>query len=130
MEFVTRHLELLKLEGLGFSQAEIVKELRQKFTCTERAVYYDFEPRAVWQPALQSLINPDAVLLKVVNRYEQIYREASIRLLTFQNVLGQLGALNIMLKVNSLLDETAVSPEVLGRLKQLEDKSKKGVFVP
>jgi hypothetical protein len=66
----------------------------------------------------------------VVNRYEQIYRQASIRLLAFESELGQLGALNIMLKANALLDETAVLPEVIGRLKELEDKAKKGAFMP
>jgi hypothetical protein len=121
---------LLKLEGLGFSQAEIVKELSVKATCTERTIYYDFETRATWQPTLQSVINPEAVLLKVVNRYEQIYRQASMRLLKFESELGQLGALNIMLKANELLNENAVLPEVLGRLKELEDKAKRGVFVP
>jgi len=127
---VSRRLELLKLEGLGFSQAEIVKELSQKLGCSERTVYYDFESRADWQPIIQSVINPETVLLKVVNRYEQIYRQASIRLLTGSNELAQLGALNAMLKANTLLYETAVLPEVLGRLKALEEKAKRGVFVP
>jgi hypothetical protein len=121
---------LLKLEGLGFSQAEIVNELSQKNACTKRAVYKDFETRESWQPVLQCVVKPEAVLLKVVNRYEQIYRQASIRLLTFENELAQLGALNIMLKANALLNETAVLPEVLGRLKDLEEKASKGVFVP
>ena len=121
---------MLKLEGLGFSQAEIVNELSQKAACTKRAVYKDFETRESWQPALQSVVEPKAVLLKVVNRYEQIYRQASIRLLTFENELAQLGALNTMLKANSLLFESAVLPEVLGRLRDLEDKAKRGVFVP
>jgi hypothetical protein len=123
-------LELLKLEGLGFSQAEIVKELSVKCACTKRTLYYDFESRATWQPLIQSVANSEAILLKVINRYEQIYRQASIRLLTFQSELGQLGALNIMLKANELLDETAVLPEVIGRLRELEEKAKKGVFVP
>jgi hypothetical protein len=83
-----------------------------------------------WQPALQSVVEPQAVLLKVINRYEQIYRQASMRLLTSSNALAQLGALNIMLKANALLNETAVLPEVLCRLKDLEDKTKRGVFVP
>jgi hypothetical protein len=130
VDVVSRRLELLKLEGLGFSQAEIVKELSQKIGCSERTVYYDFESRADWQPIIQSVISPEAVLLKVVNRYEQIYRQASIRLLTASNELAQLGALNTMLKANSALFETAVLPEVLGRLKELEDKAKRGVFVP
>ena len=65
-------------------------------------------------------------MFKVLNRYEQIYRQASMRLLTSSNTLAQLGTLNIMLKANSLLNETAVLPEVLGRLKDLEDKASKG----
>ena len=121
---------MLKLEGLGFSQAEIVRELSQKAACSKRTIYADFEDRATWQSTLQSVTEPDAVLLKVVNRYEQIYRQASLRLLTSSNELAQLGALNIMLKANSLLFESAVLPEVLGRLRDLEDKAKRGVFVP
>ena len=130
MDAVARRLELLKLEGLGFSQAEIVNELSQKAACTKRAVYKDFETRESWQPILQSVVEPNAVLLKVINRYEQIYRQASMRLLTSSNELAQLGALNTMLKANSLLFETAVLPELLSRLKVLEDKAKRGVFVP
>jgi len=34
----SRRLELLKLEGLGFSQAEIVKELSVKCASSERTV--------------------------------------------------------------------------------------------
>ena len=32
----SRRLELLKLEGLGFSQAEVVNELRVKSACSKR----------------------------------------------------------------------------------------------
>jgi len=69
-------------------------------------------------------------MLKILNRYEQIYRQVSLRVLSSPNPLAQLGALNMMLKVNSLMFETAVLPELLARLKVLEDKAKKGVFVP
>ena len=78
MDTDSRRLELLKLEGLDFSQAEIVKELSVKCTCSERTVYSDFETRESWQPILQSVVKFEGVLLKVVNRYEQIYRQASI----------------------------------------------------
>ena len=130
MDKVNRRLELLKLEGLGFSQAEIVNELSIKLTCSKRVLYKDFESREVWQPVLQSVVKLDGVLLKVLNRYEQIYRQASLRFITTSNELARMAALNIMLKANSLMCETAVLPEVLGRLKELEDKAKKGVFVP
>ena len=103
MDTVSRRLELLKLEGLGFSQAEIVKELSVKCECSRRTVYGDFEGRAGWQPVLQSVLSPESSLLKVVNRYEQIYRQASVRLLTFAEEACQLGALNVMLKANAAL---------------------------
>jgi len=115
---------------VGFSQAEIVKQLSAKCPCSERTVYSDFESRESWQPSLQSVVDSEGVLLKVINRYEQIYRQASMRLLTSSNELAQIGALNTMLKANSLLFETAVLPELIGRLKVLEDKASKGVFVP
>ena len=130
MDSVGRRLELLKLEGLGFSQAEIVKELSIKFACSHRSVYSDFETREGWQSSLQSGLKPNEVLLRVINRYEQIYRQASMRFLTSSNELARIAALNIMLKTNSLLFETAVLPELMGRLKLLEDKAAKGVFVP
>jgi transcriptional antiterminator len=120
---------LLKLEGLGFSQAEIVKELSAKCACSSRTVYNDFETRESWQPVVQSVVDARKVLLKVVNRYEQIYRQASVRLLTFTEEVSQLGALNAMLKAKSKICETAVLPDLLSRLKELEEKARKGVFV-
>jgi hypothetical protein len=129
-EAVSRRLELLKLEGIGLSQSEIVKQLSIKTTCSERTVYNDFETRQSWQPLLQGISTPDDVLLKIINRYEEIYRQASRRMLTSQNALVQIAALNTMLKANSLMFDTAVLPQLMARLKNLEDKVKKGVFVP
>lgn len=130
MVAVERRLELLKLEGLGFSQPEIVKELSKNFHCSERTVYHDFEGRERWQPELQHVANHSRILMKIVNTYEQIYRQASIKLLTGAQEATQLGALNIMLKANRLVFETAVLPEILHRLKTLEEKAQRGVFVP
>ena len=121
---------MLKLEGLGFSQAEIVTQLSQKAQCSTRTIYLDFESRRDWQPVLQSVIKCEDVLLKVVNRYEQIYRQASICLLTCESEWVKIGALNTMLKANAMLFQTAVLPEVVNRLQVLEAKAKHGVFVP
>jgi hypothetical protein len=130
MDVVSRRLELLKLEGLGLTQIEIVKQLSQKAGCAERTLYNDFETRTSWQPILQSIIKPEDVLLKITNRYEQIYRQASLRVLSSPNPLAQLAALNTMAKVNSLMFETLVLPDLLGRLRVLEQKAARGVFVP
>ena len=129
METVVRRLDLLKLEGMGFNQSEIVKQLSAKYRCSDRTVYYDFENRRDWQTSLQQLDDHESILLKTVNRYEQIYRQASVRLLTGTQEATQLGALNIMLKANSKIWETAVLPELLNRLQDLEEKAKRGVFV-
>ncbi len=69
------------------------------------------------------MVKPDEVLLKVVNRYEQIYRQASLKLMTVQNELVQLGALNTTLKAYSLLFEKTALPEFMGRSKVLEDNN-------
>jgi len=126
---VKRRLELLKLEGLGFSRPEIVKELSQKYECSGRTVYRDFECRGLWQPEYLNVENHAQILMRTVNRYEQIYREASVKLLTGVQEATQLGALNLMLKANGKIFETAVLPDILNRLKELEEKAKKGVFV-
>jgi hypothetical protein len=124
-----RRLDVLKLEGLGFSQAEIVTQVSEKAKCSKRTVYTDLETRASWQPVLQSTLKPQEVLLKVVNRYEQIYRQASLRVLSASNPMVQLGALNTMLKANYLMCETLALSELLCRLHVLEQKAARGVFV-
>jgi hypothetical protein len=130
MDVVSRRLEILKLEGLGLSQAEIVNELSQEKACSKRTVYNDFETRASWQAILLSVMKPEDIALKIINRYEQIYRQASRRLLTSPNEFVKVYALNTMMKVNTLMFEALVVPEVMGRLKALEQKAAKGVFVP
>ena len=69
---VKRRLELLKLEGLGFSPPEIVTELSHKYQCSGRMVYRDFESRDQWQPELQNVKNHAQILMRTVNRYEPI----------------------------------------------------------
>ena len=130
MDASSRRVELLKLEGLGFTQAEIVKQLSEKAGCTERTIYIDFETRATWQPYLQSVTKPEDILFKVMNRYEQIYRQTSLRMLQANNPLVQIAALNTMLKINSMMYETLVLPDLVYRLKTLEKLASKGVFVP
>jgi hypothetical protein len=99
-------------------------------SCSERSVYNDLECRSSWQPLLQGISKPEDLLLKIVNRYEEIYRQASKRMLTCPNDLAQIAALNTMMKANSLMFETAVLPELMGKIRMLEDKVRKGVFVP
>lgn len=125
MNTVERRLEILNMEGSGFSKAEIVKELSVKGDVSERAVYKDFERRDKWQP----LLTADKQVHRIINLYEQIYRKAALKYLSSKNENVQLGALKIMFETVKQLEEILVLPELVGRLKTLEVKAKGGVFV-
>ena len=71
MVAIERGLELLKLEGLGFSQPEIVKELSMKFQCSERTVYHDFEGRERWQLELQHVENNARIWMRLLSKVSE-----------------------------------------------------------
>jgi hypothetical protein len=81
-EVVERRLEFLKLEAKGFSLCEIVKLLSEKFQTSERNLYYDAETRGTWQPVLTQLFDLDKARLIVINRYDFLYRQASLHFQT------------------------------------------------
>ena len=81
-EIVERRLELLKLEAKGFSLCEIVKLLSEKYRTSERNIYYDAETRDTWQPVLTQLFELDKARLILVNRYDYLYRMASLHFQT------------------------------------------------
>ena len=79
---IERRLEFLKLEAKGFSLCEIVKLLSEKFQKSERNIYYDAETRDTWQPVLTQLFDLDKARLMVINRYDYLYRLASLHFQT------------------------------------------------
>src|SRR5450759_247466 len=81
-EIVERRLEFLKLEAKGFSLCEIVKLLSEKYQTSERTLYYDAENRGTWQPVLTQLFDLDKARLMVINRYDFLYRQASLHFQT------------------------------------------------
>lgn len=81
-EVIERRLEFLKLEAKGFSLCEIVKILSEKYHTSERNLYYDAETRDTWQPVLTQLFDLDKARLVVINRYDFLYRQASLHFQT------------------------------------------------
>ena len=79
---IERRLEFLRLEATGFSLCEIVKILSEKHRTSERNLYYDAETRETWQPVLTQLFDLDKARLMVTNRYEYLYRQASLHFQT------------------------------------------------
>ena len=81
-EVVERRLEFLKLEAKGFSLCETVKLLSEKYQTSERNIYYDAETRNTWQPVLTQLFDLNKARLIVMNRYDFLYRQASLHFQT------------------------------------------------
>ena len=81
-EILERHLEFLKLEAKGFSLCEIVKILSEKYQTSERNIYYDAETRDTWQLVLTQLFDLEKARLVLVNRYDYLYRLASLHFQT------------------------------------------------
>ncbi len=77
-EILERRSEFLKLEAKGFSLCEIVKILSEKYRTSERNIYYDAETRETWQPLLSQLFELDKARLILINRYDYLYRTASL----------------------------------------------------
>ena len=92
-----RRLELLRLEGNGLLPPEIVKELSVKFAVTGRTVYYDLQTRGVWQPVLTEM---KEALLRGINRYDQLFRKASLAYMQASNERDKLAALDLMRTIN------------------------------
>jgi len=108
---VDRRLEILKLEGIGLSQPEIVKQISQKFQVSARSIYRDLQLRSRWQAALLQLKDRDRVMQKIINRYEQVYERAAFKHVTSQNESIQVGALKVMLEATGKLAEFALLPD-------------------
>ena len=107
-----------------------MNDLSTKYKVHPRTVYKDFESKKKWQPELTELKDNQEVLLKIINRYEQIYRAASFVQFNTKNESARLGAFRIMMEATRRLCEVAVLLEFMDRLKALEEKAEKGVFVP
>ena len=56
--------------------------LSEKYQTSERNLYYDAETRDTWQPVLTQLFDLDKARLMVINRYDFLYRQASLHFQT------------------------------------------------
>ena len=81
-DVVKRRLDFLKLEARGFSLCEIVKSLSEEYQTSARNIYYDAETRDTWQLVLTQLFDLDKARLMVINRYDFLYRQASLHFQT------------------------------------------------
>ncbi len=119
-EVLERRLEFLKLEAKGFSLCEIVKVLSEKYKTSERNIYYDAETRDTWQPVLTQLFDLDKARFMVTNRYDYLYRMASLHFQTASDAQKP-AYLSKMVDITDRL----VSLLGLETLKEKQDKAKR-----
>ena len=123
-EVVERRLEFLKLEAKGFSLCEIVKLLSEKYQTSERNIYYDAETRDTWQPVLTQIFDLDKARLILINRYDFLYRQASLHFQTASEAQKPV-------YLSKMVDITDRMVSVLGleTLKEKQDAQKRAVEV-
>ncbi len=123
-DILERRLEFLKLEAKGLTLCEIVKVLSEKYQTSERNIYYDAENRDTWQPVLTQLFDLDKARLIIVNRYDYLYRVASLH---FQTA----GETQKPVYLSKMVDITDRLVTLLGleTLKEKQDKEKHEVEI-
>ncbi len=123
-EVLERRLEFLKLEAKGLTLCEIVKVLSEKYQTSERNIYYDAENRDTWQPVLTQLFDLNKARLMIVNRYDYLYRVASLH---FQTA----GESQKPVYLSKMVDITDRLVTLLGleTLKEKQDKEKQAVEI-
>ena len=115
-----RRLDILKMEGNGSNRVEIVRHLSEKYDVTRRTLYYDFEKRGKWQPAIGQYADRKKLVLRLLNRYEQIYRMAAFKHMQSSHDNIQLGALKVMLEANDRLFEKLVLTELSSEVEKIQ----------
>jgi hypothetical protein len=90
--------ELLRLEGAGFNEREIVEQLHERFHAARKTVYYYYRTRPQWQPEILGLSEAKEAYHQTLNRLEYIYKEFSIICLSAREDSNKIGALKGMLE--------------------------------
>jgi hypothetical protein len=92
-------LDLLQMEGQGFTRTEIVSYLADKHKVSKKLGYYYFKTRARWQPELLGLEDAKDSYHQTLNRLEYIYRRFSLLSANAPEFSNRVGALKGMLEV-------------------------------
>jgi|SRR5665648_1212748 len=107
-----------------FSLCEIVKLLSEKYQTSQRNIYYDAETRNTWQTVLTQLFDLDKARLVVMNRYDFLYRQASLH---FQTVSESQKPVYLFKMVE--VTDRIVALLGLETLKEKQDAEKRAVKV-
>jgi len=90
--------DILKKDGEGFSRAEAVKDLSQKYNVSPRDIYYYFENMAKWLPEILGYQDAKQHWLTCMARLETIYSAAGFYRFQGSSDVVRIQALKIQLE--------------------------------
>jgi hypothetical protein len=90
--------DLLKKDGEGFSRAEVVKDLSQKYHVSSRDIYYYYENMSKWLPEILGYQNAKQHWLRCMARLETIYSAAGFYRFQGSSDVVKIQALKIQLE--------------------------------
>ncbi len=96
-------LELLKHIGMGFTQAETVKHLVEKFGVTESGAYYHFRTKQRWIKDYADFNSVGDLQDQIFQRFNHVYREASFQYQHCQDHNGRIGYLRTMIEASKCM---------------------------
>jgi hypothetical protein len=85
---------------MGYSKAEIVKFLVEKYEVTASGAYYHFNAWDRWIKNYSAFSNDKTLGAEVYERYRHIFREASFELLQCKDHNSRVGLFRVMLEAN------------------------------
>lgn len=91
-------LDLLKRDGEGFSKAEVVKDLSQKYRVSPRDIYHYYENMAKWLPEILGYGSAKQHWLRCMARLETIYSAAGFYRFQGSSDIVKIQALKIQLE--------------------------------
>jgi len=90
--------DLLKEDGEGFSKAEVVKDLSQKYHVSPRDIYHYYENMSKWLPEILGYQNAKQHWLRCMARLETIYSAAGFYRFQGSSDVVRIQALKIQLE--------------------------------
>ncbi len=90
--------DILKKDGEGFSKAEAVKDLSQKYNVSPRDIYHYYENMTKWLPEILGYENAKQHWLRCMARLETIYSAAGFYRFKGSSDIVKIQALKIQLE--------------------------------
>ena len=128
-ELVERRRKMVRKRAKGLPLNIVVNQLSKEYSRTKQALYKDWRNRKTWIKDILELGDSETVFFDFYARHEEIYQMTVMVYYQADNSSAKVGALRLLRDLNRDLYEISITPHLMKRLEDLEEKARKGVFV-